>query len=354
MVAWALIVGINEYPDSTKLNPLKGAVADAVEFAEWALDPAGGAVDPAHMLFWTHPAPVAPSRALADWLPTAPAWPTGPTDPTRAPRATEIKQAAFDLALKGGPAGVERLYVFFAGHGVQTSPRSYDDQPQTCLVAADYSHAFPTDGIVPSEDMRRALTRVGPVEVIMFLDCCRSALPVNETRPVFGGMEFDPQGYNVCSGVGSASAPGMPAFETPEDTPTRGAFSRLLMFGLRQLREDGHLTADRLRDYLITGIVKLAKNQKPVLDVYPTDHPLIIVTGPKMGDDPNLIIDATALPAGSDVVLRWPDLSTTAIPPAQIVTITAPIGTYSLETSLSEVLEVMQHTGPEDTHVPLA
>jgi uncharacterized caspase-like protein len=354
MVAWALIVGINEYPAESKLPALKGAVADAVEFAEWALHPQGGGVDPAHLLFWTHPAPAAPSPELAAQLAAAPAWPTGPADLTRAPRATEIKQAAFRLAQDAGPAGVDRLYVFFAGHGVQTSPRSYDDDPQTCLVAADYAYDFPTDGIVACDDMRRALTRVGPAEVIVFLDCCRSPLPVNQTRPVFGGGEYGAQNYNVCCGVGSAASPGAQAFETPEGAPTRGAFSKLLLFGLRQLRENGELTADRLRAYLVTGIVKLANNQTPVLDVYPTNHPLVIAAGPKMGDDPNLVIDVTNLPGDAEVVLKWPDLSTTPIPHDAVVTIPAPIGTYSLETPQAIILQVLQHTGPEDTNVVLA
>ena len=44
--SWALVVGINHYPERAGQTPLQGAVADAVDFADWALSDNGGAVSP--------------------------------------------------------------------------------------------------------------------------------------------------------------------------------------------------------------------------------------------------------------------------------------------------------------------
>ena len=76
MTSWAIVVGINEYPGSG-LGPLKGAVADACDFADWALDPTGGNVAPERLYFWTYPWPDAdPDRPhLAQYLAgDRPAW----------------------------------------------------------------------------------------------------------------------------------------------------------------------------------------------------------------------------------------------------------------------------------------
>lgn len=76
MTAWAFIVGINTYPDVSKLNPLHGAVADAAAFAEWALDPNGGGVLPEHLFLWTCPAPPAHAGgALAHFMAAPTTWP---------------------------------------------------------------------------------------------------------------------------------------------------------------------------------------------------------------------------------------------------------------------------------------
>ena len=73
MQSWAIIVGINEYPPTAGLRVLHGAVADAVDFADWALDPRGGAVDPAHLFLWTSSAPMSVTAAMTAYLaaPTA-------------------------------------------------------------------------------------------------------------------------------------------------------------------------------------------------------------------------------------------------------------------------------------------
>jgi hypothetical protein len=355
MTAWALIVGINDYPSAAGLNGLKGAVADAADFADWLLDPQGGGVDPAHMLFWTHPAPANPSAALSLYLQNLIAWPSGNPDFARPPRATEIKRAAFQLAYDAGPANVDRLYVFLAGHGVQTTPVSYEEDPQNCFAGGDYVPTYPSDGLVPCDDLRRAMMRLGPGEVVLFFDCCRSPTPINVPRPVLGALQYNAQGYNVRCAVGHAAQPGSVAYETPVGNPARGAFSKLLMCGLRKLRYSQALTVEQLENYLLMGIGNLVAphNQKPSIDVIPKRDKLVLVQGPALGPPPDLVIDLSLLPAGSPVVVRDPDTKVfkNLIADAQTQTFAAPIGGYSLETPTGQVLATVNHLGPEPTYV---
>jgi hypothetical protein len=357
MTAWALVVGINDYPPESGLTGLKGAVADAAEFADWLLDPRGGGVDPAHLLFWTHPAPPAPSPALALLLQHPAAWPSGAPDLGRPPRAAEIKQAAFDLAMNAGASNVDRLYVFFAGHGVQTTPQSYVEDPQNCFAAGDYLPTFRSQSLVPCDDLRRVMMRIGPAEVVLFFDCCRSPIPINVPRPVLGADEFDARGINVRCGIGVAAQPGSIAYETPIANPARGAFSKLLICGLRNLRYDQSLTAEQLENYVLMGIGKLVapNDQMPSIDVMPKQEKkkLTLAHGPALGPPPELVIDLSTLPAGTQVIVRDPDLQVfqTLTADAEPRSFPARIGGYSLETPTGQVLASINHLGPEPTHV---
>jgi hypothetical protein len=353
MVAWALVVGINQYPAKTGLSELQGAVADAVDFAEWALDPGAGGVDPANLLFWTHPAPPTPGPLLAAYLANIPDWPGAPVDFGRGPTSTEVKLAARDLALAAGQSKVDRLYIFFAGHGVQTNPNDWGHDPQTCFAAANFELEFSADGVVPCDDMRRMAMNIGAREVIIFLDCCRTDLPYRQ--PVaFGGEFVDHQGFNECCGVGSAAAPGSRAFETPKRNPNRGAFSKLLVFALRQVREDGRLTAVGLENYLKLAIGPLVSpdHQNPIVEVHPHGHDLVIVEAPPYGPDPRIIIDGTVL-GEAEAYLLWPDRSRSLIDLSEVVPIPAPVGAYAIEIPKLGIEKFVHHFGPEDTLVGL-
>src|SRR5438874_10749407 len=119
MDACALIIGINAYqkPD---IPTLFGAVADAADFADWALDPAGGNVKSDRLFFWTSPAPVEPSAKLRNFLANPTPWHNNVIpDFTRPPDADEIVKTALKMATTLS-AAAGRIYVFMAGHGVQT------------------------------------------------------------------------------------------------------------------------------------------------------------------------------------------------------------------------------------------
>src|SRR4051812_45432964 len=96
MTSWAIVVGINQYPPLAKQPPLQGAVADACDFADWALAKDGGGVAPENLFFWTYPWPTAPLGQLKAYLEgELPPWynvkdGAAPPDSTRAPDAFEI------------------------------------------------------------------------------------------------------------------------------------------------------------------------------------------------------------------------------------------------------------------------
>jgi hypothetical protein len=148
--------------------------------------------------------------------------------------------------------------------------------------------------------------------VVLFFDCCRSPLPITVPRPTLGFEEISGLGKNVRCGVGLAAEPGFVAYETPIDKPTRGAFSKLLICALRNLRVDETLTAEQLENYIQIGIGKLVapNNQLPSVEVVPRreKYNLKLAIGPAIGPPPDLVIDLSQLPAGMQVIVRDPDL----------------------------------------------
>lgn len=363
MTAWALVVGINAYPAFSKLGVLGGAVADAADFADWALDPAGGGVAPNDLYFWSHPAPVNPTPALAaclaapsNWQPTLQNPAGGPPDLTQAPTAASIIQTAADLAVRARKAGVNRLYIYLAGHGLQTK-RGYSSDPETAYIAGDYLPNSTAYGLVACDDLRRLVVNQGPAEVVLFLDCCRSDTFLNMPKPNLGAPELEAYGANLMCGVGKGAQPGAVSYEIPLGAGERGAFTKVLTYGLRNLRPGGQLTMDRLKEYVLSNIATRdpPENQAPDLVVLPSNKQLVLAAGPPMGPLPEVVIDFSGTPAGTPVQLREGGqparlvkaMTATTAP----VSLPLPIGTYSLETADFSRYQLVEHPGPEPTHV---
>lgn len=353
MANYALVIGINEYPALASLGPLRGAVADACDFAEWALDPAGGAVSVDKLFFWAHPWPPAPDGALADALAAgATQWDNpitdwAPPDQTRGPTAEEIintlertgralRAAAFD----GGDSGPHRVYVFLAGHGLRTMEVG-GNLPQTCFVAGNFRPAAgnAADGLVPCTSFRRSLRNQRFDEVLLFLDCCRNDFPITSLRALPRCDLTNDRDWPQWS-IGHATRDSGLAHETV-DAPYRGAFSKTLGIGLRTCRDEltGQLTVDRLDRYVSENISRAtASGQTPYFDFAPRNEPLVLVTGqPAIAPQSGPLVDLAALAPGSLVVLK--DGANHAVPGvAPLVAAAAPVqlaplrdGLYSLE-----------------------
>jgi Caspase domain len=327
---WAIVVGINKYDrQRTTLNELKGAVSDACDFAEWALDGAGGAVDSKNLYFWTYPWPEEPKGELKKYLEGQPpnwydsdpltANDTVPANQQRGPWVREIVNTA--LKIIGDPIRTARfeseektrILIFFAGHGLRAKEIN-GDREQTCFVAGDFRpQRGYAEGLVPCESFRRALRNEVFDEVLLFLDCCRrdsislapAAMPITNLNTADAvdnwGECYAAQDDNL-------------AYETEEE-PVRGVFSKTLLDGLRRHREGQppKLTVAQLQEYVVQNIgTYTTKGQAPFFQFKP-GPPLSmdIVSGAPTEAAPVSVVAATgpllildALPDGKSLVLR--------------------------------------------------
>ena len=363
MKARAIIIGINQYPSATGQRMLHGAVNDAVDFASWAVDPDGGQVPIENCYFWGFPAPAALPPVLARLGDADRPWPLDPPQEfAQTPSAQAITlalEAAADLSRAASleSDGGERLYVFLAGHGAMTTPKSLSEDSQNCLVASDYAPntAF---GLVPLDDLRRMLERRGPREVLLISDCCRTALPQTVPSPILNVSEYNDLGYNDQWLTGRAARAGAIAYETPLDEPTRGAFTKTLVQALRQYRIDGQLTLTDLRGFVRHGVKKLVtpKSQVPgfLLKVEDSeDEPFVVVNGQPIGELPKVSI---LFPAGLDGEIRLIDSRDNVhgdpltIADRKVEVPLAP-GQYSAEHVATGHHTEFFHFGPETTDV---
>ncbi|ATL98526.1 peptidase C14 caspase catalytic subunit p20 [Aeromonas sp. CA23] len=324
MKSWAIVVGINDYPQQAGQRPLRGAVADACDFADWILDPQGGNVAPERLFFWTYPWPEPPlpgrlgtylSGELPLWFSHDDGW--QPPDSTCAPKAMDITstieqvgRTANSTALDDGDTEIRRIYVFLAGHGIRA--QTFDRNEETCFLAGDFRPLSSNlaAGLVPCESFRKALLHNRFDEAILFTDCCRSetARLTLKAQPV-----SDYSGDPIATwGMAFAAQDGEPAYET-QTPPVRGAFSSALMHGLRTYRPGpgGELHAALLRDFVVTNIKSYTNSgQVPNLLYRPDPDGPLIVTGSQAGgrNHPNgPLVDVSALANGTKLILNGGD-----------------------------------------------
>lgn len=307
MRTYALVVGINRYPRFAEPPPLNGAVADACDFADWALDPDGGGVARKDLLFWAHPWPEAAQPGghdhirpflrgyLEDVSPDGPpVWDNillgpAPADQGRPPVASEIVTTIEAVGRKhyvakefGGEAEASRVLVFLAGHGVRGTPVGALTE-ETCFVAHDFrsSGSDMATGLVACESLKRSLLSKRFDEALFFLDCCRvqtSKLDV-QVSPLADPAGEGPSPWTLAL----AAQDYMPAYETT-GAPIRGAFSSALMDGLRTCREvpGAHLSSGRLRTFVRDSIKNYTESgQNPRIEFRPDDDvgPIIVAGG---------------------------------------------------------------------------
>lgn len=296
MRSWAIVVGIDTYPGLSGQNPLQGAVADACDFAEWALDPQGGGVAHDDLYFWTRPWPQGQAGELGTYLANPlPQWfnrdaepdMTAAPDQTRGPRAEEIvltaqvigdrlRDAAYEPGAEPG-----RVFVFLAGHGLRTSVDG-DNKIQTCFIAEDFRPAAGNKaaGLVPCDSFRRSLRNRRFEEVLLFLDCCRSdpqSLPIRAMPICDLTDDREATGWSI----GHAAEDSGKAYETAGPQP-RGAFTKTLTDGLRGWRDPStqSLNVEQL-DFFVRGNIASVTDsgQSPYFDFLPRNAPLLVVTG---------------------------------------------------------------------------
>ena len=358
MTAWAFVVGINAYDEEVNgLEPLNGAVADAADFAQWALEPTGGGVAPEHLFLWTCEAPSNPGPDLKPYLDAGAKWPTMPPDFSRAPKASEINAAVDLVACNAAKSGADRLYVFLAGHGAQTRSKEFDDEVQQCFLAGDFTLGMMSTGIVPCTHLERMLVKLGPPEIVMLLDMCRSKAPPQLPKPGAPWNIRPDNGLHRRMAIGRAAQAKAVAYEVPHDDPSRGAFTQLVVEGLRQHRVEGKLMVHDLDDYVSRAIPALVAPyaQFPAIVELPRPPGIVLALGASVQPPPVLKLQFTSRPAGEQLLLvGGPSNVEIEVTVAdEVVAIPAEPGAYVLETHDGEELARITHVGTGDSDVEI-
>lgn len=353
MTPWALVIGIDQHPDSPQLNTLHGAVADAADFAEWVLDPQGGGVAHERLFFWAFPsAETSAGPLLRAYLKTPTPWPmhrraneTYLPSITRAPVVGEIAALVGLLRRKANAASTlrgeqSRCYVHLAGHGVEI-------KNETCFLMGDFQ-SYP--GMVSCDQMHRALQSGGFNEVLMFLDCCRTQPSGLTKLPDV----FDDTEVRTLLGIGRAAETKAQSFEFPDPAPSRGAFTYALTQGLRSHRREGRLSFSDLGEFVRQQVAPLVapRRQLPQFSTEPPQPPapLIVLQGDDIEVVRDIVITFGRTPPGQSVVLtdfQGNPVGDPIVSGPEPVRVPAPIGRLYAVGGVP-----FMHAGPGDTHVP--
>ena len=218
MASWAVVIGIDRYWSQAAC--LKGAVRDALAVREWLVDPVGGDVPEENVRLLLAPAEASP--------PVAPE--LGAITATKA----NIIVAINDLIQLSGAKG-ERLYFYFAGHGLTTRVSNRDE---SAVLATDFTPVI-TDNSIALRSLWEYLETTQFEDQFLFVDACRDVPPWGD------GAEFELGRWTLPR----SRAPGLPPVQqfilyatSPKlkaaevrDTPgaEHGAFTAALLDGLR-------------------------------------------------------------------------------------------------------------------------
>ncbi|MBA2537393.1 MAG: caspase family protein [Actinobacteria bacterium] len=236
---WAVVIGIDRYWSERAC--LKGAVNDALLMREWLLDPAGGDV---------------PEENLALILsPTADKKPEG-LEAVEATNAAIVSSIA-DL-LKRSKGEGERLYFFYAGHGLTARVNQRDEN---ALVCSDFTDLLTTNSLA-LRSLWEFFETVQFQDQFFFVDACRN-IPWENVEFEVGRWPLprkrDPGLPPAQQFILHATSPGLRAQELQEAGNERGAFTDVLLDGLRgkskakawsSAKENYQVRWERLVDYV--------------------------------------------------------------------------------------------------------
>jgi len=210
---WAVVIGINRY--WSERASLKGAVRDALLMREWLLDPAGGNVPEENLALILSPA--------ADKKPEG-------LEAVEATNAAIVSSIA-DL-LKRSKGEGERLYFFYAGHGLTARVNQRDEN---ALVCSDFTDVLTTNSLA-LRSLWEFFETVQFQDQFFFVDACRN-IPWENVEFEVGRWPLprkrDPGLPPAQQFILYATSPGLRAQELQEAGNERGAFTEVLLQGLR-------------------------------------------------------------------------------------------------------------------------
>ncbi|MGZ8782250.1 MAG: caspase family protein [Gaiellaceae bacterium] len=210
---WAVVIGIDRYWSDQA--SLRGAVNDALEMRTWLLDKAGGNVPEQQLLLLLSPREgddpgVASIEATKD----------------------NLILAINDLMLLSKGEG-DRLYFFFAGHGLTARVANRDEN---ALVTTGFN-AVNTDHSIALRSLWEFFETTQFRDQFFFVDACRNVPPWDAHEFEVGRWTLprsrDPGKPPVQQFILYATSPGLKAVENREVAgEEHGAFTKSLLSGL--------------------------------------------------------------------------------------------------------------------------
>lgn len=246
---YAVVVGIDHYPNHGSLRPLTGAVNDAELFTDWLLEPTGGGLSRDHVKLIDSNGDAQDPRPFRDQVIDA---------------MTRLVHLDRNGALHGC-----RLYLFFSGHGAQALGTDAD---ACALLMANVDQLTFRDRHVIGKSAAENFRLADIFEdVVLFMDCCRTMTDRPEPNDLFVVDQLPGSGAKPYL-YGFASEWSMPAHErvlwSPRGDLPQGLFTYALLEGLRHAANlaDCMVHSDDLATYVKEKVLNLSQHkQKPVL-----------------------------------------------------------------------------------------
>jgi len=207
----AIVIGIDEY-GSEKLR-LGAAVSDALRFRDWVVADDGGGVPASNLRLLLAPSADHPAVKGA-----------GPAT------KDDIVTAINDIIL-GAPEGAERLYFYFAGHGITARVANRDES----ALATPGFDALHTDHSLAIRSLTEHFETTPFEDQFFFIDACRN-VPWADREFEIGRWPVprrrDPGARPVQQFILYATSPGSTAHEDGWPGEANGAFTGVLMEAL--------------------------------------------------------------------------------------------------------------------------
>ena len=211
---WAVVIGVDDY-GRDELS-LSAAVADAESFRDWVVAGDGGGVPEENVR-------VLLARRADN---------SGASDADRVPTKDNIVTAINEIVTASGGTG-ERLYFFFAGHGITARVANRDE---SALVTPGFDELHP-DHSLAVRSLTEFLETTQFEDQFFFIDACRD-VPWRNREFEIGRWPIprrrDPGKPPVQQFILHATSPGLTALEVGWPGEAVGAFSEVLMAGLRE------------------------------------------------------------------------------------------------------------------------
>ena len=225
---WAIVIGIDEY--GSEGMRLSAAVSDALRFLAWVLRPDGGNVPASNVKLLLGLHAEDPRKGKDVVVPTEDV--VVPAEDVVVPTKDGIVTAINQVVNEAGEES-ERLFFFFAGHGLTARVANRDEG---ALVTPGFDEIH-TDHSLAVRSLTEYFETTPFANQFFFIDACRNK-PWLDREFEIGRWPIprsrDPGKPPVQQFILQATSPGLTAMELPwpKDGEAQGAFTDVLMSGL--------------------------------------------------------------------------------------------------------------------------